>query len=222
MVRLRVPGRGLRDRRGRLGRRARDRRRRPRADAGALDLLGDLARGLRHDPLARRQPAPKAAAAFKPTARFCYDLGVVDTVVAEPSGGAHKDHDRAAQLLGDAIAQALDSIEAEPIDQRRAACAARSSGAWACGSRTASWWARRSRTPSRPRPPAELSAAQSSKPASPRPRSPQRGSCRRRSGRPPRPAASRRRTGSSRARAARARARPPAPGRAAGSAASRR
>ena len=61
----------------------------------------------------------KAAAAFKPTARFCHDLGVVDTVVAEPSGGAHKDHKRAARLLGDAIAQALDSIEAEPVEQRR-------------------------------------------------------------------------------------------------------
>ena len=63
----------------------------------------------------------KAAAAFKPTARFSYELGVVDTVVPEPSGGAHKDHERAARLLGDAIAQALDSIEAEPIEQRRAA-----------------------------------------------------------------------------------------------------
>ena len=31
-----------------------------------------------------------AAAAFKPTARFSYELGVVDTVVAEPSGGAHR------------------------------------------------------------------------------------------------------------------------------------
>ncbi len=61
----------------------------------------------------------KAAAAFKPTARFCHDLGVVDTVVGEPSGGAHKDHKRAAQLLGDAIAQALDSIEAEPVELRR-------------------------------------------------------------------------------------------------------
>ena len=62
----------------------------------------------------------KAAAAFKPTARFSYELGVVDTVVPEPSGGAHKDHERAARLLGDAIAHALDSIEAEPIEQRRA------------------------------------------------------------------------------------------------------
>jgi acetyl-CoA carboxylase carboxyl transferase subunit alpha len=62
----------------------------------------------------------KAAAAFKPTARFSYELGVVDTVVAEPSGGAHRDVDRAARLLGDAIALAFDSIEAEPVEQRRA------------------------------------------------------------------------------------------------------
>ena len=74
----------------------------------------------------------KAAAAFKPTARFSYELGVVDTVVPEPSGGAHKDHDRAARLLGDAIAVALDSIEAEPIELRRAARRAkfRRMGVW--------------------------------------------------------------------------------------------
>ena len=42
-----------RDRRGRLRRRRRDRARRPRADAGERDLLRDLARGLRRDPLAR-------------------------------------------------------------------------------------------------------------------------------------------------------------------------
>ena len=45
----------LRDRRGRLRRRGRDRARRPGADAGERDLLGDLARGLRRDPLARRR-----------------------------------------------------------------------------------------------------------------------------------------------------------------------
>jgi len=62
----------------------------------------------------------KAAAAFKPTARYSYELGVVDTVVPEPSGGAHKDVERSARLLGDAIAVALDSIEAEPVERRRA------------------------------------------------------------------------------------------------------
>jgi acetyl-CoA carboxylase carboxyl transferase subunit alpha len=56
----------------------------------------------------------------------------VDTVVPEPSGGAHRDLDRAARLLGDAISAALDSIEAEPIEQRRAARRAkfRRMGVW--------------------------------------------------------------------------------------------
>jgi acetyl-CoA carboxylase carboxyl transferase subunit alpha len=74
----------------------------------------------------------KAAAAFKPTARFSYELGVVDTVVPEPSGGAHKDHERAARLLGDAIAVALDSIEGEPVELRRSARRAkfRRMGVW--------------------------------------------------------------------------------------------
>ena len=65
--------------------------------------------------------ARKAAVAFKPTARFCKDLGVVDTIVAEPSGGAHKDHERAAKLLGDAISEALQSVESERGVSRRAA-----------------------------------------------------------------------------------------------------
>ena len=55
MARLGVPTVSVRDRRGRLRRRGRDRGRRPGADAGERDLLGDLARGLRGDPLARRR-----------------------------------------------------------------------------------------------------------------------------------------------------------------------
>ena len=52
-----LPGadRVRRDRRGRLGRRAGARRRQPHPDAGVRDLLGDLARGLRVDPVARRR-----------------------------------------------------------------------------------------------------------------------------------------------------------------------
>ena len=109
----------------------------------------------------------KAAAAFKPTARFCYDLGVVDTVVTEPSGGAHKDHERAARLLGDAIAQALDSIEAEPIELRRALRRAkfRRMGVWL---KTVSWWARKSTTTGR----ARSSRRTRLRRASPRPRWP--------------------------------------------------
>src|SRR5919204_4629621 len=46
------------------------------------------------------QQAPKAAAAFKPDAVHCLELGVIDTIVSEPPGGAHIDYDEAATLLG--------------------------------------------------------------------------------------------------------------------------
>ena len=46
--------------------------------------------------------AKKAAAAFKPDARHCLDLGVIDGIVPEPEGGAHADHDAAAALLATA------------------------------------------------------------------------------------------------------------------------
>src|SRR6059058_1116203 len=42
--------------------------------------------------------AKKAAAAFKPDAAHCFELGVVDGIVPEPAGGAQDDHDEAARL----------------------------------------------------------------------------------------------------------------------------
>ena len=50
----------------------------------------------------------KAAAAFKPDAAHCLELGVVDGIIPEPDGGAHTNPDEAARLLGAAIADALD------------------------------------------------------------------------------------------------------------------
>ena len=58
--------------------------------------------------------AQKAAAAFKPDAAHCLELGVVDTIVPEPPGGAQNDYDEAAQLLAEAIEQELSEIEDEP------------------------------------------------------------------------------------------------------------
>lgn len=63
--------------------------------------------------------AKTAAAAFRPTASHCLELGVVDTVVAEPPGGAHRDHDAAAALVGDAIESALTEVAGVgPADRR--------------------------------------------------------------------------------------------------------
>ncbi len=56
--------------------------------------------------------ARKAAAAFKPDARHCLELGVIDAVVPEPEGGAHRDYDQAARLLAESLDQALAEIEA--------------------------------------------------------------------------------------------------------------
>ena len=81
MVAVERADRRVRHRRGRVGGRGRDRRRRPRPHAGERDLLGHLAGGVRCDPLARRGEARKAAAAFKPDARHCLELGVVDAIV---------------------------------------------------------------------------------------------------------------------------------------------
>jgi acetyl-CoA carboxylase carboxyl transferase subunit alpha len=58
--------------------------------------------------------AQKAAAAFKPDAAHCLELGVVDTIVPEPPGGAQNDYDEAAQLLGEYLEQELSELEDEP------------------------------------------------------------------------------------------------------------
>ena len=63
--------------------------------------------------------ARKAAAAFKPDAVHCLELGVIDEIVPEPEGGAHTDHDEAARLLGASLADVLDELEEIPGDELR-------------------------------------------------------------------------------------------------------
>jgi acetyl-CoA carboxylase carboxyl transferase subunit alpha len=55
--------------------------------------------------------ARKAAAAFRPDAAHCLELGAVDVVVPEPENGAHTDYDEAARLLGRSIRSALEELE---------------------------------------------------------------------------------------------------------------
>jgi len=63
--------------------------------------------------------ARKAAAAFKPDAAHCLELGVVDGIIPEPEGGAHVDHDEAARLLKAAVADELDELDNIPQDELR-------------------------------------------------------------------------------------------------------
>jgi acetyl-CoA carboxylase carboxyl transferase subunit alpha len=69
--------------------------------------------------------AKKAAAAFKPDARHCLDLGVIDAIVPEPEGGAHTDYDAAARLLGEGLEAALDEVVGQELEARRLARRAR-------------------------------------------------------------------------------------------------
>jgi acetyl-CoA carboxylase carboxyl transferase subunit alpha len=63
--------------------------------------------------------ARKAAAAFKPDAPHCLELGVIDAIVPEPGEGAHSDHDEAARLLGEALAESLEQLETQGADDLR-------------------------------------------------------------------------------------------------------
>ena len=64
--------------------------------------------------------AKKAAAAFKPDAVHCLELGVIDAIVPEPAGGAHTNHDAAARLLGESLQEALEDLESvSPDDLKR-------------------------------------------------------------------------------------------------------
>jgi acetyl-CoA carboxylase carboxyl transferase subunit alpha len=64
-----------------------------------------------------RRHAAEAAEALKLTAQDLLKLGVVDEVVPEPEGGAHRDYDSAAATLGLALRQNLESLLEQPIEQ---------------------------------------------------------------------------------------------------------
>ncbi len=64
-----------------------------------------------------RRHAAEAAEALKLTARDLIGLGVVDEIIPEPEGGAHRDHDLAAANLGTALRQNLEAISAQPIEE---------------------------------------------------------------------------------------------------------
>lgn len=64
--------------------------------------------------------AAEAAEAMRITAGDLFKLGVVDEVVAEPVGGAHRVPAAAMQALGDAIGTALDRLRGDTADALKA------------------------------------------------------------------------------------------------------
>lgn len=64
-----------------------------------------------------RKHAPEAAEALKLTAADLTELGIVDGVIPEPLGGAHRDPAAAAAALRKAVEAALDELSRTPLDQ---------------------------------------------------------------------------------------------------------
>ena len=64
-----------------------------------------------------RRHAAEAAEALKLTAQDLMKLSVVDEIIPEPDGGAHRDHERAAEILGHALRSRLERLLKIPINQ---------------------------------------------------------------------------------------------------------
>ena len=66
------------------------------------------------------EKAETAAAALRLTANDLLRFGVIDRIVKEPRGGAHRDSERALQIIGDALEEEFETLEGtEPEDVRR-------------------------------------------------------------------------------------------------------
>ncbi len=65
------------------------------------------------------EKAAQAAEAMKMTAQDLAELGVIDRIVPEPIGGAHRDPRGAADALGAAICEELDELGGKSVKQLR-------------------------------------------------------------------------------------------------------
>ena len=57
-----------------------------------------------------RKFAPQAADALQLTAEKLLELGIADGIIPEPFGGAQRDHEAAAKLVGEAIGKQLSEL----------------------------------------------------------------------------------------------------------------
>ena len=64
--------------------------------------------------------APDAAEAMRITAADLKQLGVIERIVPEPLGGAHRRPDEAVKTLGDALSEELQALSAKTGDELRA------------------------------------------------------------------------------------------------------
>lgn len=62
-----------------------------------------------------RAAAPKAADALRFSPEYLMDFKVVDRIIKEPTGGAHRDYDTAAKALKEAITDSLAKLEKKSL-----------------------------------------------------------------------------------------------------------
>lgn len=65
------------------------------------------------------EKAPQAAEAMKVTAQDLAELGVIDRIIEEPVGGAHRDPATTARALGDALDEELAALSGKSAKQLR-------------------------------------------------------------------------------------------------------
>ncbi len=63
------------------------------------------------------EKAPLAAEAMAITSRDLKEHGLIDEIIPEPLGGAHRDPDGMARRLRSALIESLDNLAAEPLDR---------------------------------------------------------------------------------------------------------
>ena len=63
------------------------------------------------------EKAIEAAESLKMTGKDLLPLGIIDEVLSEPLGGAHRDHQKMAEILRKAISHHLNKLDGLPIDE---------------------------------------------------------------------------------------------------------
>ena len=63
------------------------------------------------------EKAPEAAEALKINAKDLLQFGIVDEIIPEPLGGAHRDHQKAAEALHKTLRQNLSVLEGIPLEE---------------------------------------------------------------------------------------------------------
>ena len=64
------------------------------------------------------EKAQEAAQALKLTAKDLLQFGMIDAIIQEPTGGAHRNHQKAAEALHKAMRHHLSELEGMPLEER--------------------------------------------------------------------------------------------------------